>query len=149
MGLSYWGLNIHKVIHPEPCNFNVTWCSPQNCYTIIRKNSISMANFMSTAYELKPLHAWTKYSYKNPIFLPLYYTAEALKIALFCLNRGFSRSQKQQKLLILTLIYLIGKWSPQKHCLNRGFCLFWRCLNRGSTVLHFEKFLTGNSNLWN
>ena len=79
-----------------------------------------MANFMSTVYELNPLPNIPM----KTCFLPLYYTAEALKMAIFCLNRGFSRSQKEQKLLILTLIYLIGKWSAQKHCLNRGFCLF-------------------------
>ena len=79
------------------------------------------------------------------IFLPLYYTDEAPKKAIFCLNRGFSRSQKVQKLLILTLIYLIGKWSAQKHCLNRGFCLFWRCLNRGSTVPYKNRLF---ANIW-
>ena len=100
------------------------------------KSSNSMANCISSDYEVKPLYIWTKYSYKKTHFLPLYSTAEALKIAIFCLNRGFSRSQKDQKLLILTLIYLIGKWSAQKHCLNRGFCFFWRCLNQGSTVLN-------------
>ena len=86
------------------------------------KNSISMANFMSSVYEVKPLHNWTKYSYKKHIFTPLFYSW-GTKNSHFLLKSRFFQIAKRAKMAYFDVDLLHRKTVGAKTLLKSRFLL--------------------------